>query len=222
MIFTRSTNISRSLIDLYDVPSQKVACVYVGINVAPFSGKLFNNGYRNKNILFVGVDWPRKGGPDLVEAFKIVLRTHSDARLTIVGCSPDIDLPNCDVIGKVPVNEMSNYYERASVFCMPTYLEPFGAVYIEAFSYKLPVVATNIGAIPDFVLDDENGYLVEPGDIAGLAESLNELISSAEKCKLFGERGNALVRERYNWETVGAAMRKHIFTHIGIEETGDS
>ncbi|MBC8507075.1 MAG: glycosyltransferase family 4 protein [Anaerolineales bacterium] len=216
MVFTRSSNITRSLIEQYDVNNEKIACVYMGINAIPSSGEQNNDDYQNKNILFVGGSWERKGGADLVNAFEIVLQAHPDACLTIVGCDPQIDIPNSHVVGKTLLDKVSYYYERASVFCLPTYREPFGAVFIEAFSYKLPVVATNIGAIPDFVLNDENGYTVDPGDVEGLAGALLWLISSPEKCKLFGERGKALVDDRYNWEAVGVAMRENISFIIKI------
>ncbi len=214
MVFSRSTNITNSLIEHYDVPSQKIACVYSGINVIPPNGGLDTRQYQNENILFVGGDWRRKGGDDLVRAFEIVLKSFPDARLTVVGSNPIIDLPNCQVVGNTLVDEVSQYYKNASLFCLPTYQEPFGAVFIEAFSYKLPIVATNIGAIPDFVLDGQNGFLVEPGDVEGLAKALIELISSPGKCAEFGEKGNKLVQERYNWQAVGAAMREHIFTNL--------
>lgn len=73
MIFTRSSNITRSLIEQYDVEPPKIARVFMGINILPPSGKQDNDGYKNKNILFVGGDWERKGGPDLVKAFEIVI-----------------------------------------------------------------------------------------------------------------------------------------------------
>lgn len=208
--FTRSANISRSLVEQYDCPDHKIVCVRAGSNVD--TGNLHKDcdSYARKNILFVGIDWNRKGGPDLVEAFKLVLQAHPDARLTIVGCKPEIDLPNCDIVGRLPLGEIGKYYQRASVFCLPTTLEPFGIVFIEALSHKLPVVATNIGAIPDFVLEGENGYLVAPRDVKRLAEKLIELLREPEKCRAFGARGYQLVMEKYTWDNVVGTMKQHI------------
>lgn len=209
-IFTRSRHVTHSIVEQYGCHPDKVTCVYAGSNLQPDAEPLDNEGYSNKNILFVGVDWERKGGPELVQAFRQVLPAHPDARLTIVGCTPQVDVPNCEVVGRLPLTQVREYYRRASVFCLPTKLEPFGIVFIEAFSYRLPVVATRVGAIPDFVIPGENGYLVEPGEINCLAERLIQLLADPAKCRAFGEHGRRLVRENYNWEAVGRRMKEQI------------
>ena len=149
--FTMSTNIRQSIIDQYDCSPDKVVNVYCGSNVSIVDKELPDSRYSDQNILFVGVDWERKGGPVLAEAFKRVLVQFPNAKLTIVGCNPELDLPNCSVIGRVPLADVGQYFQQASIFCLPTRLEPFGIVFLEAMSYKLPIIATNIGAIPDFV-----------------------------------------------------------------------
>ena len=202
------------MIEQYGCEPEKVICVYAGSNVQILEDELDDRRYERKNILFVGKDWERKGGPELVEAFKIVLYTHPDAHLTIVGCSPHLNVPNCTVTGPVPLEDVSQYYMNASVFCLPTRLEPFGVVFIEAQSHKLPIVATAIGAIPDFVLNGHNGYLVKPSDVEGLAKALSDLVGDPEKCRTYGENGYRLMEERYNWDKVGARMRQHIQPYL--------
>ena len=214
LVFTWSSNISRSLTEQYGCEPSKVICVRIGSNVQKMEHDPDDRRYAQKNILFVGVDWERKGGPELVEAFTIVLDTFPDAHMTIVGCSPEVNIPNCTVIGKVSLNQIGHFYENAAVFCLPTKIEPFGIVFIEALSYKLPVVATAIGAIPDFIFDQQNGYLVQPNDIEGLARALIDLIGDPEKCRAFGEYGYRLVEERYNWSKVGSTIREHIQPYL--------
>lgn len=213
--FTMSSNISRSMIEDYGCKPEQVACVYSGANVQATEGEAFNEQrFAKKNILFVGIDWQRKGGPVLVDAFKSVLAAHPDAHLTIVGCSPEIELPNCTVVGRIPLPEVKKYFEQASVFCLPTTLEPFGIVFLEAMAHKLPIVATNIGAIPDFVADGQNGYKVEPGNAEQLAEKLIVMIGSPEHCKAFGEFGHRLFWDRYTWAKTGVRMREKILPFI--------
>jgi glycosyltransferase involved in cell wall biosynthesis len=208
-VFTRSSNISCSLMEDYGVPSEQVACVYVGVNVAPGKG-LDNGRYHHKNILFVGADWERKGGPQLIEAFQQVRQQMPEARLTIVGATPNLAVENCEVVGPVPVEQMGQYFDAATLFCMPTRREPFGVAFIEAMSHHLPVVATNVGAIPDFVLDGKNGYLIELDDAAALKDSLLKLLQDPQRCETFGQYGYELYAARYNWDEVGQAMRKHV------------
>ena len=208
IIFTRSTNITRSLIEQYACNPNQVVCVYAGSNANVSDGSVNHNKYACKNILFVGRDWKRKGGPELVKAFKAILKVHPDAKLTIVGCSPKHDVPNCNVVGEIPLNQVSEYYKNGSIFCMPTKHEPFGIVFIEAMSHKLPIVATNIGAIPDFVKEGDNGYLVKPGNIDQLAKALVDLLAQPDKCQAFGMKGYQIAIEKYTWENVGLRIKE--------------
>jgi len=208
--FVRSTNIQQSLIEQYQYPSERAICVYAGNNIDIKSVIGQPKTYTNENILYVGIDWKRKGGPELVNAFKLILVQYPNASLTIVGANPKIDIPNCTVISKIPPEKVAQYYEKATIFCMPTHVEPFGIVFLEAMQARLPIVGTRVGAIPDFVEDGWNGFLVEPGDVQGLAEALMKLLNSPDQRRKFGERGFALAKERYSWESVGKRLHQHI------------
>lgn len=212
---TMSSNVATSLIEQYGCRSDQVECVYVGTN-AHLPERVDHSERREDRpiILFVGIAWERKGGPVLVEAFKRLRQTHPNAELLIVGCSPRVDVPGCSVVGRVPLKEVGRYYERASIFCVPTRIEPFGIVFLEAFAHELPVVATRIGALPDFVIDDETGYLVPPDDPDALAQRLSDLLADPGKRRIFGERGRELVRSRYNWNATGTAIRAVIERHV--------
>jgi glycosyltransferase involved in cell wall biosynthesis len=195
--FTMSSHVSRSLVEHYGCESGKIECVSIGSNVAgPEAHELSDARYASRRILFVGIDWERKGGPLLVKAFRKVLGLMPDARLTIVGCSPTIDVPNCEVLGRLPLDEVGAQYRRAAVFCMPTQNEPFGVVFLEAFEHRLPVVATRIGAVPDVVQEGVSGHMVETADVDALADRLYRLLVSPGLCKQFGESGHAQMRAR--------------------------
>jgi glycosyltransferase involved in cell wall biosynthesis len=209
--FTMSSNIRDSIINDYKCGPEKVLCVYCGSNVQVNKSELFDDTrYSKKNILFVGIDWERKGGPVLVKAFRKVLEDFPDAHLTIVGCSPKIDLPNCNVIGRVSLKDVKKYFEQASLFCLPTLLEPFGIVFLEAMAHKLPVIGSRIGAIPDFINEGENGYLIEPKNSQQLADKIMSLLISPEKCKSFGEKGHHIFWDRYTWEKTGERISENI------------
>jgi glycosyltransferase involved in cell wall biosynthesis len=212
-ILTMGDQTLRSVIQDYSCPPQKVACVGVGSNISDHF-ETNESKYDTKNILFVGVEWERKGGPELVKAFLHLLEVHPDAHLTIVGCSPKIKIPNCHVIGQIPLEQVNYYYENASVFCLPTKLEPFGIVFLEAFAHGLPVVTTEIGAIPSFVFNNQNGFLVKPGDFEQLSNVLSELLKNPEKCRTLGENGRRLVAEKYVWERVGTKIASYIRANI--------
>ncbi|MDP6683008.1 MAG: glycosyltransferase family 4 protein [Desulfobacterales bacterium] len=215
--FTMSRNVESSLITQYACDADRVRCVYAGNNVKGIEKEVFDDRrYANKNVLFVGVDWKRKGGPQLAEAFKIVLKSHPDARLVIIGCSPSLDLPRCEILGKIPLKDMKYYYKKASIFCLPTRIEPFGIVFLEAMAYGLPVVASNIGAIPDFITRGENGYLVDPDDTRQLADRIIMLLNDPSLCSQFGVAGSKLVRNRYTWDKTGKQIRDSIMGIVSL------
>lgn len=214
MNFTFSTNQSKSLIEQYHVPPAKVKCIFAGSNVRITESDCPNHDYSGKNILFVGVNWERKGGPVLIRAFQEVLKKIPDAHLYIVGCSPEVDVPNCRVLGKVSMEEVEKKYSIASVFCLPTRIEPFGIVFVEAMTRRLPVVASNIGAIPDMIRHGINGYLYHPDDWRGFAEGLTDLLLHPGKCKQFGDAGHQIASSRYTWDNTGRLLKQYITPFI--------
>jgi len=220
---TMSGHVRRSMIEDYGVAPERVVCVYAGSNTGGEALRLENDGYGNQNILFVGIDWERKGGPQLLRAFEIVRAKYPGARLTLVGAAPKVILSNCQVLGPLPLEEVRRQYARASIFCLPTRIEPFGIAPLEAMMQKLPVVVTRVGALPDFVQDGVNGRLVPPDDVGALAGALMELLGAPEVCRRFGEAGHALVSERYHWEAVGRRIRQVIQSvvpeHLGALAT---
>jgi glycosyltransferase involved in cell wall biosynthesis len=216
--FTMSAHVSRSLVEQYGCPPARVECVYAGSNVARAdAGNLGRERFARKNILFVGIDWNRKGGAVLLEAFRQVRRSHPTAQLTIVGCAPNVSMVGCRVVGRVPPAEVAKYYRTASVFCLPTTVEPFGIVFLEAFAHGLPIVTTNIGAIPDFIEQGRSGYMVDCNDARQLADRLNNLLADPAKCAAFGARGRALVDDRYTWHATAERLAAHIKRSIRFD-----
>ncbi len=213
-VLTMSRNVTRTLLDRYGVPASKVSCVRVGCNAAVEHLARIPCDLRRylvRTILFVGLEWHRKGGPQLLEAFRIVRRRIPDARLVIVGTQPDIREQNVAATGRVDLSQLPDYYANASVFCMPSRLEPFGIAWLESMAAGLPVVGLNLGAAPDFILPDRTGALVQPDDVDALAQVLIDLLENPKKCRSLGEAGRALVCRDYSWPHIcrSVAERMH-------------
>jgi glycosyltransferase involved in cell wall biosynthesis len=205
MIFTFGSLISWSLINQYEIPESNVVTAFAGSNVLNESPNNLEK-YAKKNILFVGVEWERKGGPMLLKIFENILAIYPDATLTIVGCSPKISLSNCKVVGKMPLEEVAKYYNNASVFCLPTLREPFGIVFIEAMKFRLPIIANNIGSLPDLVKNDYNGYLIN-NSVKDYTDAICTLFENPAKCKQMGENGYNLAESKFSWPLVGKSIR---------------
>jgi len=144
-----------------------------------------------------------------VQAFQQLRTKFPQATLTVVGSAVPLDAPGVNVVGRVAVEALDAYYQNATIFCMPSRSEPFGVVFVEAMTHALPIVAARIGALPDMVADDRNGYLVPADDVGALTQALQKLLESEERRAQFGRRSWELARERYNWNAVGKTLRKY-------------
>lgn len=207
-VFTFGSRVRGVLVDRYGMSPDRVSCAGTGANVRCESGPDFGlDRYRRRSILFAGIEWERKGGPDLLAAFRLLRRRMPDARLTIVGCTPPEaeGVENCVSVGRVTIAELARHYEAASCLCVPSRHEPFGNVFVEAGHFGLPVVATRIGEIADVVHDGVNGYRVPVCDPAALAEALWQVLHDPEQARRMGQAGQGLTRD-YNWDTVAARI----------------
>jgi glycosyltransferase involved in cell wall biosynthesis len=213
-VFTRSTHVSASLVGDYGCESARVVCVGAGSNAA-VPAQPVERAKGGQNILFVGVDWERKGGPELIAAFDRVRSRHPRATLTVVGCAPPLTVPGSGILGRRPVEEMHLHYRRADLFCLPTRREPFGVAFVEALHHGLPIVATRIGAVPDLVEHGANGFLIEVGDVDGLAAHLDRLLGDSALRLRMGAAGERRARDRYTWSAVARRITETVHAVIG-------
>lgn len=199
--FTSSEFSALSLVEDYGIPRERVSCVFSGVNM-PFPAGLDPSRRKGLRIVFVGVDWERKGGPDLVEAFQRVAPEFPDAELHIVGCRPAVNLPRVVIHGRVPSEEVITHLEAASLFAMPSRVEPAAVALVEASAYGLPVVSTAVGGNTERVLDGETGFLAEAGNISQLADALRKLLGDAALRERLGLRGREYALQHFTWPAV--------------------
>lgn len=206
-VATTGSHVERTLVERYGCDPARVRNVHIGthVDVLPASTELPR--YAANHVLFVGVEWERKGGPTLVEAFAEAAREFPGARLTIVGCTPHVTHPQITVAGRVPREAMAPYFQAASIFCMPSLVEPLGIAPIEASLYRLPVVASRVGGLPETVTDGETGILVPPADPAALAGALRRLFGDPALSRRMGLAGYARNRVLFDWDEVGRRLR---------------
>lgn len=201
-VFAMGRYVRDSLVRDYGVEAARAFAIGAGPNipVGPAADPA-----ASRDILFVGTNWVRKGGPSLLAAFR-KLREHApEARLVIVGCSPQVDEPGVEVVGRVAPAELPRYFGAARVFAMPSEFEAFGIVYVEALHHGLPIVGPAVCAVPEMVEEGANGYLVAPGDVQALADRLLMLFSSDALVRRYGEASRQKARQ-YSWERAGQAL----------------
>ena len=161
----------------------------------------------NHNLLFVGRLEKFKGVEFLIKAIPAVIKAFPQTTLTVIGDGPHkndlIDLTKTlhleDSIqfkGWIDNKELGTYYGKASIVVTPsTVPEAFGLVILEAMSVGRPVIATNIGAIPEIIDDGVNGYLVEPNNSEQIAEKALKLFSEEILLAEFGRNARKKAEE---------------------------
>jgi colanic acid/amylovoran biosynthesis glycosyltransferase len=148
-------------------------------------------------VLFVGRLSPEKGIAELVAA-------TPGLNLVVAGDGPLRHLVP-EALGFVSHEELGELYDRAAVVVCPSYREGLPLCVLEAMAHGRPVVASAVGGIPELVEDGVTGFLVEPGDVAGLRAAIERLLADPVLRRRLGCAARARVAERCSWDRVTAA-----------------
>jgi glycosyltransferase involved in cell wall biosynthesis len=121
-------------------------------------------------------------GPMAAEWRQLAASRGVDARVRWAGHRDDVDalLAGCDL------------------FAHPTLSDAFPTVLLEAMAAGLPIVASNVGGVPEIVVPSETGLLVPPGDARKLTAAIADLLSSPQRARQLGERARLIARERFS------------------------
>jgi putative colanic acid biosynthesis glycosyltransferase len=143
----------------------------------------------------------RKGWEFLVPAIDTIIKKHPDIRLLYIGDPIDFTYSfPCDFINTTNRNQMNKYYSIADLFVLPTIADNFPLTILEAMAHKLPVIATNVGGIPEMIISDEIGLLCPPRDSAVLAEKIDYALSNPEHCRQMAEKANKWFNDMFTFD----------------------
>ena len=109
--------------------------------------------------------------------------------------------------GTISHSEMLKKMAVCDIFILPSYDEAFGVVYLEAMSFKKPVIGTEGEGIEDIIKDGENGLLIKPRDVASIVEKLELLIRSPKLRNELGIKGFNSIKN-LTWENNAREMIK--------------
>jgi glycogen synthase len=235
----------------FAVPPERVHVIHNGIDTDEYrktgtTDALVRHGIdpARPYVLFVGRITRQKGIIHLVNAIP-----YLDPALQLVLCA---GAPDTEEIGRemaervaavsagrpgviwiqemLPRREVIQLYSHATVFCCPSVYEPFGIINLEAMACETPVVASNVGGIPEVVVPGETGFLVdlelnpgtfEPVDPEGfsraLAEAINRIARDPELRRRMGQAGRRRVEEHFSW---AAIARQTLELYRNVTATG--
>lgn len=164
-------------------------------------------------VTFLGVVTYDKGSFHLVQAMERIWSRGSTAHLVIAG--PPVDeferfcrgLPaatreRITLLGTVLGREKQDLLAATDVFALPSRIDSFGIVYLEAWAYEKPVIGAHAGGVPDVIDDGVDGLLVEFGNPSELAAAVESLLADRERARSMGQHGRMKVEERYTWDHI--------------------
>jgi glycosyltransferase involved in cell wall biosynthesis len=164
--------------------------------------------------LFVGGISPRKGIQDLVEAFRDPKLSASE--LVVIGggegeWSENLQNnapPNIRWLGRKTAKETANWMAKAWCLALPTRADTSPNVVKEARVIGLPVITTRNGGQASYVMDGEDGYFVDCGDVDGLSQKIGKVLGCFAKAKEMGDRGKQNFRELFIAKRTGDGFMK--------------
>jgi len=187
-------------------------------------------GVKGKMLLFVGRLAEKKGVTYLVEAMKQVVKTSPNCKLVVVGDGPEKDSlvrqsepirRNIVFAGSIPNGQLPAFYRAADVFVLPSIVaksgdtEGMGVVLLEAIAAGTPVIASNVGGIPDIIISNKTGMLVEQKNPGQLASAIIRILSTSSLKKRFVAAARKHVSESYSWDKV---TRKFYYLFCSIKK----
>lgn len=170
------------------------------------------------HVLFLANLHERKGIYVLLEAFEAVVKQVPEARLTIAGDGPErnrlqrivgeMSTSNrISMLGAIARDKVPSVLHSCSIYCLPSYGEPFGMAALEAMSCGKPVVVTAAGGL-DSLVDEQGGVKVPVGDSKKLATALVGLLRDPPRCRQMGDHNRAVAVSTYDWEVVLSELER--------------
>jgi glycosyltransferase involved in cell wall biosynthesis len=217
---------SRSVIEDYHIEQQKVHVLPYGANIQnppPLEVILSKQRSNRCRLLFVGVEWQRKGGDIAFDTLLKLEEIGIQAELIVCGCIPPSRfshermtvIPYLNKNDKKQYKELENLFMTADFFFLPTRQELFGFVFSEASAFGLPVITTNTGGVPGAIKDGENGFMLPLS--AGSSEYAEVIARIYQDDLCYAQMvksSRAAFDERLNWDAWAIAVNELIIEVI--------
>ena len=170
------------------------------------------------NLLFVGVDFRRKGGQDFLTLCRLMKDHNVPFHADIAGCIPVVPEELKDFItvhgflskdDPAAKSKLEDLYTRAHFFVLPTHAECTAVVFCESSSFALPSLCYDTGGCSSVVLQDESGHLFPMGveiDMAPWLQYIVSLQNDSGRYKELCESAYKTYKEKLNWHAIGRRM----------------
>lgn len=214
----------RSAINDYGITDNKITVVPLGANLDNIPTARESETYRakketNKNcqLLFLGVEWERKGGQIALDTYKALKEKGLPVHLTIIGCVPPvaIDDKNITVIpflnkhNKEEAAKLYNIIADSSFLLLPTRAECAGVVFCETSAFSVPSITTDTGGVTTYVEDGVNGFALPLTAGAGeYATTIENIFTDETRYRQLCISSRKKYDEALNWDCWGKAFHR--------------
>jgi glycosyltransferase involved in cell wall biosynthesis len=165
----------------------------------------------------------KNGIADLIESLQYL---PSNTRLLILG-QGELEKPlkektaklalehRVSFLGYITHTDMPQYLHVSEIFIRPSLTEGLGNSFLEAMAAGIPVIATPVGGIPDFLIDGETGLFCEVNNPRSIAQKVTKLIKDRDSYEYITKRAGEMVREKYEWKQIASKM-KELFDKVAF------
>lgn len=196
----------------YNVPQQLQKVVFNGVDLAEIPIQKELSVHSRPFILGLGRLVSNKGFDVLIDAFSRIAEEIEDVDLIIVGegeTRPQLERlinekvleSRVKLVGRKDRTEVAGYFNSCLFFVLPSPVEPFGIVCLEAMRAGKPVIATNTGGPPEFITPEIDGLLVKPSDPESLASAMKELAKNQQKLEQMSKAALLNVH-KFDWKAI--------------------
>ena len=211
-LVTWSAWAKQGLIDEYGIPDKKITVIPPGVNL---DGWVYPNRYKeNKEtvrVLFVGGNLKRKGGDILLEAFRALRQQNLTSNkagddqplnieLHLVTKDKPPSEPGLFIYNDMQPNsdDLKELYAKCDIFCLPTLGDCLPMVLSEAGATGLPLISTDVAAIPEIVRDGETGFLIPTNNVIALMDALKRLTIDQNLRLDMGQKAYEVVHREFD------------------------
>jgi glycosyltransferase involved in cell wall biosynthesis len=169
-----------------------------------------------RHAIFVSTDFRRKGGPELIAAFEVVVKRVPDASLTIVGRVP-AEVPQRPWLtapGPASREHLATLYRTANLMIHPARYDPFPSVILEAANFEIPCVGSRVCGIPEIIEDGLTGLLAPVGDVAAVADQTVRLFRDPGALIAMGRQARLRIQALYTPAVVADNIARVLSSHL--------
>jgi len=171
----------------------------------------------DKTIVYIGRQETYKSIDVLIKAFLQLKNAGERVKLVIEGAKGSYSETlaaiterekNILVLADISNEDKCSFLQVADVVVLPSKEESFGVVFLEAWSFKKPVIGAAIGAIASIVDDGKDGYLFDPDNADDLADKIKNILDNPQQASAMGNEGYKKVQSLYTWDKIAATFRE--------------